>query len=49
ELRKELKYVQNGVNMNEISCLKVRHLEYEIWDLGEYPTSPHEGNEKVFL
>ncbi|GJX36109.1 retrotransposon protein, putative, ty1-copia subclass [Tanacetum coccineum] len=33
--------------MNEISCLKVRHLEYEIWDLGEYPTSPHEGNEKV--
>ncbi|GKA07604.1 hypothetical protein Tco_0686828 [Tanacetum coccineum] len=29
ELRNELKYVQNGVEMNEISCLKVRHVEHK--------------------
>ncbi|GJT59508.1 retrovirus-related pol polyprotein from transposon TNT 1-94 [Tanacetum coccineum] len=31
ELRNELKYVQSGVKMNEISCLKVRHTEHKIW------------------
>ncbi|GKC34087.1 hypothetical protein Tco_1046471, partial [Tanacetum coccineum] len=33
ELRNELKYVQSGVKMNEISCLKVRHVEHKIWEL----------------
>nr|GEV18025.1 retrotransposon protein, putative, Ty1-copia subclass [Tanacetum cinerariifolium] len=36
------------VNMNEISCLKVRHLKNKMWKLGKYPTSPHKGNEKKF-
>ncbi|GJU14938.1 retrotransposon protein, putative, ty1-copia subclass [Tanacetum coccineum] len=29
ELRNELKYVQSGVKMNEISCLKVRHVKHK--------------------
>ncbi|GJW68745.1 cytochrome c biogenesis FN [Tanacetum coccineum] len=29
ELRNELKYVQNEVKMNEISCMKVRHVEHK--------------------
>ncbi|GKF46284.1 hypothetical protein Tco_0136086, partial [Tanacetum coccineum] len=29
ELRNELKYVQNEVKMNEISCLNVRHVEHK--------------------
>ncbi|GJV15216.1 ribonuclease H-like domain-containing protein [Tanacetum coccineum] len=33
ELRNELNYVQSGVKMNEISCLKVRHVEHKIWEL----------------
>ncbi|GKD77086.1 hypothetical protein Tco_1339707 [Tanacetum coccineum] len=33
KLRNELKYVQSGVKMNEISCLKVRHVEHKIWEL----------------
>ncbi|GJX64038.1 zinc finger, CCHC-type containing protein [Tanacetum coccineum] len=33
ELRNELKYVQSGVKMNEISCLKVRHVEHKTWEL----------------
>ncbi|GJT59507.1 retrovirus-related pol polyprotein from transposon TNT 1-94 [Tanacetum coccineum] len=33
ELRNELKYVQSRVKMNEISCLKVRHVEHKIWEL----------------
>ncbi|GJW39705.1 putative RNA-directed DNA polymerase [Tanacetum coccineum] len=32
ELRNELKYVQSGVKMNVISCLKVRHVEHKIWE-----------------
>ncbi|GJV73983.1 hypothetical protein Tco_1493978 [Tanacetum coccineum] len=43
ELHNELKYVQNGVNMNEISCLKVRHVEYKIWK-AKPPTSPKKGS-----
>ncbi|GKC69806.1 cytochrome c-type biogenesis CcmH-like mitochondrial protein [Tanacetum coccineum] len=38
KLRNELKYVQSGVKMNEISCLKVRHVEHKIW---ETRTIPH--------
>ncbi|GKD72873.1 hypothetical protein Tco_1331155, partial [Tanacetum coccineum] len=33
ELRNELKYVQSEVKMNEISCLKVMHVEHKIWEL----------------
>ncbi|GKB13605.1 hypothetical protein Tco_0847528 [Tanacetum coccineum] len=33
ESRNELKYVQSEVKMNEISCLKVRHVEHKIWKL----------------
>ena len=29
ELCNELKYVQNGVEMNEVSCLKVRHVKHK--------------------
>ncbi|GJT59569.1 pol polyprotein [Tanacetum coccineum] len=40
ELRNKLKYVQSGVKMNEISCLKVRHVEYKIWELEAIPHRP---------
>ncbi|GJR97833.1 retrovirus-related pol polyprotein from transposon TNT 1-94 [Tanacetum coccineum] len=40
ELRNELKYVQSGVKMNEISCLKVRHVKYKIWELEAIPHRP---------
>ncbi|GJZ93861.1 RNA-directed DNA polymerase, eukaryota [Tanacetum coccineum] len=40
ELRNELKYVQIGVKMNEISCLKVRHVEHKIWELEAIPHRP---------
>ena len=41
ELRNELKYVQIGIEMNEISCLKVRH---KIW---KTKTIPHRLEEEV--
>ncbi|GKB78770.1 retrotransposon protein, putative, ty1-copia subclass [Tanacetum coccineum] len=40
ELRNELKYVQSGVKMNEISCPKVRHVKYKIWELEAIPHRP---------
>ncbi|GJV69497.1 hypothetical protein Tco_1485006 [Tanacetum coccineum] len=40
ELRNELKYVQSGVKMNEISCLKVRHVEHKIWETRTIPHRP---------
>ncbi|GKB90260.1 pol polyprotein [Tanacetum coccineum] len=40
ELRNELKYVQSGIKMNEISCLKVRHVEHKIWELEAIPHRP---------
>ncbi|GJV23602.1 RNA-directed DNA polymerase, eukaryota, reverse transcriptase zinc-binding domain protein [Tanacetum coccineum] len=39
-LRNELKYVQSGVKMNEISCLKVRHVEHKIWETRTIPHRP---------
>ncbi|GJX01765.1 hypothetical protein Tco_0185678 [Tanacetum coccineum] len=40
ELRNELNYVQSGVKMNEISCLKVRHVEHKIWETRTIPHRP---------
>nr|GEY29297.1 reverse transcriptase domain-containing protein [Tanacetum cinerariifolium]GEY32283.1 reverse transcriptase domain-containing protein [Tanacetum cinerariifolium] len=40
ELRNELKYVQSRVKMNEISCLKVRHMKHKIWELEAIPHRP---------
>ncbi|GJW16885.1 retrovirus-related pol polyprotein from transposon TNT 1-94 [Tanacetum coccineum] len=35
-----LKYVQSGVKMNEISCLKVRHVEHKFWETRTIPHRP---------
>nr|GEV05737.1 ferredoxin C 1, chloroplastic [Tanacetum cinerariifolium] len=48
ELRNELKYVRNGVKMNEISCIKVGHLKYKSKKV-RHPTSPKKGNGDVFI
>ncbi|GKA79112.1 pol polyprotein [Tanacetum coccineum] len=40
ELCNELECVQNGVSMNEISCLKVGHVEHTFWETRTIPHRP---------
>ena len=44
----KLKSVQNDVNMNEISCLKVRQLKMKM-KMGLHPTSPKKESVEVFI